>query len=64
MRLKIPHHLPQWRVPTRNELLGRAHKTVHTAYFALVFVEGHGLYAMAGGSLFVLAIADFFLHYD
>lgn len=64
MRLKIPHHLPRIALPTRNELLAKAHKSVHTAYFALVYIEGHGMYAMAGGSLFVLAIADFFLHYE
>lgn len=62
--IKIPTHLPRLRVPARNELLGKAHKGIHTAYFALVYIEGHGMYAMAGGSLFVLAVLDFFLHYE
>lgn len=64
MHLKIPHHLPKWRVPTRNEMLARSHKLIHTSYFGLVYLEGHGLYAAAGGSLFLLAVAEMFLHYE
>lgn len=52
-----------FRIPDRNDLLHRAHNGIHTSYFALVFVEGHGLYAMAGGALCLLSIANFFLHF-
>lgn len=56
--------LPHFRIPSRNELLARSHKGFHTAYFALVYIEGHGLYAITGGLLFLLAVLDFFLHFE
>lgn len=63
--MKIPKITKaSFRIPSRNELLAKSHKSFHTAYFAAVFVEGHGFYAATGGVLFLLAIVDFFLHYD
>lgn len=50
--------------PTKAILYERAHKGFHTFYFAAVAVEGHGYYAIAGGSLFLLAVLDFFLHFE
>lgn len=50
--------------PTKTILYERAHKGFHTFYFAAVAVEGHGYYAIAGGSLFLLAVLDFFLHFE
>lgn len=62
-------HLPKLprinlRIPTRDELLHRSYKGGHTAYFALVYLEGHGLYAVTGGALFLLAVLDWFLHFE
>lgn len=53
----------RFRIPERNDVLHRAHNGIHTGYFALVFIEGHGLYAVAGGALCALSIANFFLHF-
>lgn len=52
-----------FRIPDRNDVLNRAHNGIHTSYFALVFIEGHGLYAVTGGLLCALSIANFFLHF-
>lgn len=52
-----------FRIPDRNDVLHRAHNGIHTSYFALVFIEGHGLYAVTGGLLCALSIANFFLHF-
>lgn len=54
----------RFRIPDRNDLLHRAHNGIHTSYFALVFIEGHGLYAVTGGMLCALSIANFFLHFS
>lgn len=55
----------KFRLPkTRNEALERGHKLVHTIYFGAVFVEGHGYYAIAGGTLCILTIANYFLHFE
>lgn len=35
-----------------------SHEGLHFAYFALAFVEGHGLYAYVAGSLFVVTIVQ------
>ena len=56
--------LIRFRIPHRNDLLHRAHNGIHTSYFALVFIEGHGLYAVTGGMLCLLSIANFFLHFS
>lgn len=34
----------------------RGHMLIHTGYFSLVAVEGHGLYASAGGLMAVLTV--------
>lgn len=53
-----------FRIPEKHEMLHHSYKGVHTSYFALVFLEGHGFYAIAGGILFAMCIADFFLHFE
>lgn len=53
-----------FKVPAKHEVLHRSYKGAHTSYFMLVFLEGHGFYAIAGGLLCVLSIADFFLHFE
>ena len=53
-----------FRIPAKHEVLHRSYKGAHTSYFMLVFIEGHGMYAMAGGLLFLLSLADFFLHFE
>lgn len=52
------------RMPMRNELLHKSHTGIHSVYFGLVFLEGHGLYAFTGGVLCMLTILNWFLHYD
>lgn len=54
----------KFRIPEKHEVLHRSYKAGHTSYFALVFFEGHGLYASIGGILALLCIADFFLHFE
>jgi len=54
----------RFRIPAKHDLLHRSYKAGHTSYFMLVFIEGHGMYAMAGGLLFLLSLADFFLHFE
>jgi hypothetical protein len=41
-----------------------AHGAAHLTYFALVAIEGHGFYAAAAGSLFLITIVGFFLGED
>jgi hypothetical protein len=33
-------------------------------YFAIVFLEGHGLYALAGGALFIFGVFALIMHED
>ena len=64
--MKLPHipPRPHFRVPSRQDIMQRAHKGVHTAYFGAVFYEAHGMYAAMGGVLFVFAVVDWFFHID
>jgi len=54
----------KFKIPNQHEMLARSYKGAHTSYFALVALEGHGFYALAGALLAVLSIADFFLHFE
>lgn len=54
----------RFRVPSVNECLHRSYKGMHSAYFLFVWLEGHGLYAVSGGILLGLSVADFFLHFE
>lgn len=38
--------------------------TGHAAYFALVFIEGHGFYAITAGLLFGLSIIGSIFHWS
>lgn len=33
-----------------------AHTLVHTGYFSFVFLEGHGVYAIAGGAMAIFTV--------
>lgn len=33
-----------------------AHIVAHGAYFAAVYLEGHGVYSLCGGALFILLV--------
>ena len=61
--MKLPK-LPKFRLITKAELLHSSYKLGHTSYFALVFVEGHTFYAIVGGFLFLLSVADYFIHFE
>lgn len=55
VRLKIAHwreYRPHWLHP--------GHEYAHLAYFAAVAVEGHGMYATAGGVLFIIGLGLLF----
>lgn len=48
-----------------------AHKTLHSTfhgthalYFGAVFIEGHGVYAVAGGALLLMTVANWFIHFE
>lgn len=56
--------LPRFHIPTKIELMGHSYKVGHTSYFAFVFLEGHGYYALIGGFLFVLSVLDVFFHFE
>ena len=64
LRLVMLARSARFRIPAKHEVLHRSYKGAHTSYFMLVFIEGHGMYAMAGGLLFLLSLADFFLHFE
>lgn len=42
----------------------RAEHGLHLVYFAAVWMEGHGIYSMAGGGLFLLFGLNLLLHFD
>lgn len=44
---------------THTKMFHRSHILVHTGYFSFVFIEGHGIYAVAGGmmALFTIILA-------
>lgn len=44
--------------------LGGTFHGTHALYFGAVFVEGHGVYAMAGGMLLLLTVANWFFHFE
>ncbi len=45
-------HQPHWLHP--------GHEYAHLAYFAAVFIEGHGVYASMGGLLLLIGVALIF----
>lgn len=53
-----------FKMPDRNRTLHHVEHGMHSVYFGAVALEGHGIYAMAGGILFLLVIANYFFHYD
>lgn len=59
-RLFVAHlreYQPHWLHPS--------HEYTHLVYFAAVFLEGHGVYATAGGALFLIgALLLFFKEGD
>jgi hypothetical protein len=57
-------HRISFKVPSRNAVLHHVEHGMHSVYFGAVALEGHGLYATAGGILFVLVILNYFFHYD
>lgn len=46
--VSLRHHQPHW--------LHDGHECAHLAYFAAVFIEGHGVYASMGGVLLILGV--------
>jgi len=54
--LKRPLHLPN-----RHHLLDGGQHFAHMTYSALVFIEGHSMYAYAAGVVFVLAVVSMFV---
>jgi hypothetical protein len=65
-----PHKLiptfkvPTFRIPSKQVILGRFSHCVHVTYFGAVALEGHGIYATAGGLMCILVILNFFLHFE
>lgn len=54
-------HFAVPKIHDRRHLIHWLHDHLHTAYFAGVYIEGHGVYAKVAGILFLLAIAAVFI---
>ncbi len=54
--IKIPH--PEI---SKHAVLVRSHKFAHLVYYGAVAVEGHGVYAVAGGALLLFTCLAFFV---
>lgn len=52
------------RVPSIDDGLRHTTHGLHSVYFGSVALEGHGLYAMAGGGLLLLGVVNYFLHFE
>lgn len=55
MRVHFPHLDP-------HRSFKKTQEVAHTVYFALVFFEGHSMYAYAAGSLFLMAVVGIITH--
>jgi hypothetical protein len=53
-----------FRKPHVDDTLRHVFHGLHGVYFGSVFLEGHGVYAMASGGLLVLLVLNYFLHFD
>ncbi len=61
VRHLIQHVKDHGVMVTCQKAFTRSYHTLHSVYFLFVWIEGHGLYAMAGGALFVLSCVSPFL---
>lgn len=52
------------RWPDRNHVLHHTFHGMHGVYFGSVFLQGHGVYAIAGGIMVVLIGLNYVLHFD
>lgn len=49
--------------PRAQKVFHTGHGLLHLIYFAGVAVEGHGIYAMAGGGLFIMGVVGAIAHF-
>jgi hypothetical protein len=48
---------PPWQIkPSLARRLDACHHCTYIAYFGAVFIEGHGLYALVGGLMFLWSL--------